>query len=266
MKIKIILLLILFTLIGCKNKNGEHNIDVALSEVIAKFPQILKGRTNHYQFEKSIKNGKYGFEIQLYSQLDTVRDPQKIMVFINSKKECYAIPFLSNTYRDYWEFRNEKILSKVKRVNTTFTKQYVAALNSLDLNKREIYYVLTNEILTSLLNCDRVGDKDSDFLKGLFFFNNNGFESDENDKESKEKLLKNYEEIKTTPNTDINFHNNQIYFGYLDYKNFRFYQVVYKYEHVKHPTIKGKEIIFKTVLQIKSYRHDIVNNMMSGSI
>lgn len=264
MKIKIIIFFTLLIFIGCKN--NEPDINRALSEVTAKFPQILKGGIDQYKFEKSIKNGKYDIEIQLYSQTDTVRDPQKIMVFINSKKECYAIPFLSNTYRDFWEFRNEKTLSKVKRVNTTFTEQYVQALDFLHINKNEIYYVLTNEIIISLLNCDRVALKDSDFLKSLIFLNNKGVsESDQDDEQSLKKLLKNYEEIRRTPNTDINFHNNQMYLGYLDYKNFRFYQVVYKYDRVKHPTIKGKERITKTTLQIKSYRYDRPINMPSSS-
>ncbi|OOV20477.1 hypothetical protein [Flavobacterium sp. LM4] len=264
MKIKITLIVTLFIFIGCKDK--EPDIDYALSEVTAKFPQILKGGINQYKFEKSVKNGKYNFEIQLYSQTDTVRDPQKIMVFINSKKECYAIPFLSNTHRDYWEFRNEKSLPGIiKKVNTTFTRQYIEALNALHINTSEICNTLTNEILMSLLNCGRVSQDDSQYLKSLVFYNGNGLvELNESDKELKEKLLKNYEEIIRTPNTDINSHKS-IALGYLDYKNYRFYQVVFKYDHINHPTIKGKEIITKTTLQIKSYRHDRVVNMMSSS-
>ncbi|GGE94812.1 hypothetical protein [Flavobacterium limi] len=263
MKIKIIIFFTLLIFIGCKN--NEPDINRALSEVTTKFPQILKGGIDEYKFEKSIKNGKYDFEIQLYSQTDTVRDPQKIMVFINSKKECYAIPFLSNTHRDYWEFRNEKSLPNIiKKVNTTFTRQYVEALNALHINKSEICKTLTNEILMSLLNCGRVTPDNSQYLKSLVFINGNGVvELNESDKELKEKLLKNYEEIIQTPNTDINF--NDIPLGYLDYKNYRFYQVVFKYDRVNHPTIKGKEIITKTTLKIKSYRHDRVVNMMSSS-
>jgi hypothetical protein len=265
MKIKTILLFTLFIFIGCENKK-EPNIEMALSEVISKFPQLAKGGINHYQFVKSIKNGKYNFEIQLYSEPDNIKDPQKIIVLINSKKECYAIPFFSNTYKDYWEFRNEKKLQSSKKAHTSFTKQYIEALNFLNINTSKICYVLTNDIVVSLLSCDRITKNNSHFLKDLVFLNNNvSSESYESGKELKEKALKNYEEITNTNNSDLNFNYNQIPVGYLDYNNYRFYQIVYKYKYAKHPNKNGQQIITKKLFQIKSYRYDTKVSMMSSS-
>ena len=264
MKIKTILLFTLFIFIGCEKKK-EPNIEIALSEVISKFPQLPKGGINHYQFDKSIKNGKYNFEIQLYSEPDNIKDPQKIMVLINSKKECYAIPFFSNTYKDYWEFRNEKKSQSSKKARTSFTKQYIEALNVLNINTSKICHVLTNDVVVSLLNCDRITKNNSHFLKNLVFLNNKSLESHESSKELKEKSLKNYKEIISTDNSDLNFNYNQIPVGYLDYNNYRFHQIVYKYKYAKHPNKNNQQIITKIVLQIKSYRYDTKINMMSSS-
>jgi hypothetical protein len=123
-KNKILVLIALFIFMGCKNEGKAPDINSVLSEVTTKFPQLPKGGIDHYQLEKSIKNGKYNFEIQLYSEAETIKDPQKILVFINAQKECYAIPFFSNTYRDYWGFKHEIPLPNIKKVQTTFTKEY----------------------------------------------------------------------------------------------------------------------------------------------
>nr|WP_315199923.1 hypothetical protein [uncultured Flavobacterium sp.] len=265
MKIKIICLFVLLTFLSCEYKSEQNNVDASLNKVVEKFPQALK-RGNNFLFEKSIKNGKYNFEILLYSEPDTVSDPQKMIVIINSKKECCAIPFLSNTYRDYWGFRNESVLPNIKKVNTTFTKQYIEALNSLNINKREICKDLINEMLISLLNCEKIDVKNSQFLKTLLFFNANGTkERNETDREIKNKLLKNYEEIIITPNTSKSNHYDQMTLGYLDYTNFRFYQVICKDVVERHPTIKGKEKIIKTTFKIKSYRNDTPITIMPSS-
>jgi len=265
MKNKIsLILLALFIFMGCKNKSNTPDIDKALSAVTTKFPQLPKGGIDHYLFEKSVKNAKYNFEIQLYSEADTITDPQKILVFINEKNECYAIPLFSNTYRDYWGFKNEIALPNIKKVQSTFTKQYLDALINLKLNKIEVCLSVTTEMLISLLNCNKISSCDFLHLKQVFYANDNiALDTETNSEHLKQKWAKDNEEILKTDNTEVDSYGFQEILGYLDRRNYRFHQVVLGDDVLDVNKNPQKTIKSEKDLQIKSYRKDRIIHMIT---
>lgn len=256
MKRKLLAILIVL-FVSCNHY--KTNIDKSLSDVQQRFPQLPQGGINHYQFIKSVKNGKHNFEIQLFSESDSIIDPQKIIVFINKKKESYAIPFFSNTYRDYWEFKNVKKLENIKTVKTTFTKEFMKALKKLKLDKHDMCENIANVMLISILDSDRVFYPNSEFLKNSSFGNNNPNVGTEDRIVHEKMLLENYNEI--LKNSNKNYDNNTTIggypIGYLDSKNYRFYQII-----INHDTIKDDKILNKIKtnreLHIKSYKYDYI--------
>ena len=260
-------LLAFFSLIifwGCENKSDAPDIQKELSETTAKFVQLPKGEANHYLLEKSIRNEKYKFEIQLYSEADTINDPQKILVFINGKNECRAIPLFSNTYRDYWGFKNEVPLAKIKKVQTTFSKEYVDALVALKLNNVDVAFCVTNDLLISILNCSKISACDFPNIQKMTFANNNyDLERESNYDYLKQKWKKNDDEILMTKNGIIDVKDVQANIGYLDFRNYRFLQVIVG-EGIGNVFAKQQKVIMSEKdLKIKSYRKDQIINMMT---
>lgn len=263
-KNKILLLIALFIFIGCKNRSETPEVDSAISEVVAKFPQLTKGGTEHYQLEKSVKNGKYNFEIQLYSENDTVKDPQKILVFINAQKQYYAIPFFSNTYRDYWGFKNEILLPNIKKVQSTFTRQYLDALINLKLNKIEVSLSVTNDLLISVLDCEKITSCDFLSVKDIIFTNDKtSLDSEDNSNELKIKWAKSNEEILKTKNSGIGNYNVLQVIGYFECKNYRFHQVILGNDLMNIDKNPQKVITSEKDLVIKSYRKDRIGYMIN---
>lgn len=245
MKTKILLTLLLIFYFSC-NKNESNNVNIAIDKLLNNYPEILDKNIASWKLVRSVKNGDYNFEIQLLEENNKEEDPQKIIVFINSKMECIAIPFFSNTYRDFWEFKHEKVNSKIKKTNTTFTKEYSKALKDLRLDENLIFGVVTNELIYSILNCKEIKEKDDTPLNAIFFNSNKNFET-ENSFEIQERLKLNYAEMKK----DIIECDkcNKVY-AYLDDSNFRIYQFIFSKKVKK----KKQQII------VKSYRQDQIGN------
>lgn len=264
MKTKIVFAISLFIFMGCKNENKSPDIDTILSEITTKFPQLPKGGTEHYQLEKSIKNGKYNFEIQLYAEADTIKDPQKILIFINAQKECYAIPLFSNTYRDYWEFKNEIPLPNIKKVQSSFNKEYLDALLNLKLNKIEVCLSVTNDMLIAILDCEKITSCDFlDAKKVIFTNDKTSLDSEDDFDQLKQKWAKNDEEILKTKNNAVCSYNVLPTIGYLDGKNYRFHQIVLGSDVMDVNKNPQKSITSTKELQIKSYRRDRIGYMIN---
>lgn len=244
MKTKILFTLLLIFLFSC-NKKESNNVNNAIDKLLNNYPEILDKNIASWKLVRSVKNGAYNFEIQLLEN-NKEEDSQKIIVFINSKEECIAIPFFSNTYRDFWEFKHEKVNSKIKKTNTTFTKEYSKALNALRLDENLIFGAVTNELIYSILNCKEIKEKDDTPLNIVFLNSNEKFET-ENSFVIQERLKLNYAEMKR----DIIECDkcNRVY-AYLDDSNFRIYQFIFSKKEQK----KKQQVI------VKSYRQDQIGN------
>lgn len=249
MKIKVYLLLSLFIFTGCRNEMNKVDVSDAMNKVIKEHPELPKTDNEHYKLERSVVNGEYNYEIQLYTEkISAQNDPQKIMVFINSKKECVAIPFFSNTYRDYWEFMFEENPKIGKKANTTFNKEFLKAMNALNINDERFgRYPVMNDILTSVLVSTKFTKENSEFIK-TFLSSNNIHSLEEENSLASERILKNYNEILKTNNFGEPFAEGRVV-GYLDNKNFRIYQIVVDTTNQK-----------RLVINLKSYRHDLIKH------
>lgn len=249
MKIQnLIYILVLTFTISCSN-NKEADINTSVDRLIKKFPHLKNTKKtfgNDYKLVKSVKNGKFDFEIQLLSEPDSIQGNQKIIVFINSKKECYSIPFFSNKYKDYWNFPFDKQIQDVPKVNSTFTKELNNALNKLTENgnpkKENINYEIINELLSSVLNCRNIEERDS-----LLVYKRISMNLDipvEKSDSAFVRLRKNYELMKKEWHPK-KYQNN--YNCYLDEKNARIYQ--FKYDQNR------KEIKIITYRQDYGFRY-----------
>ena len=232
----------LITTISCSEKNNT-DVGESIQNVIEKFPQLKtteKTFGNDYKLIKSVKNGEFDFEIQLFSEPDSIKGKQEIIVFINSKKECYSIPFFSNKYKDYWQFPFDKEIKNVKKVNSTFSNELNSVLNKLtkdEKSKKELLeYKIINELLFSVLNCRNLEERDSILVYKTIFPNSDI--PNENHDESFIRLRKNYELMKKEWH-HVKYQTN--YNCYLDKKNARIYQLNYNTQ---------------TKLKVKSYRQD----------
>ena len=255
MKIKTLLQLfiIMTTLLSCLHTTTESKVEKAVSELTDKYPQLRKGKskqTEYYRLKRTITYGENEFHIQLRSEPDSLNDPQQILVFINSKNECCAIPFFSNTYRDYWEFKYEKTIPKIKRTNTTFTKEFISALNSLNLNdtlgtQRKVI----GELFYSLLQCTNITETDSTKILLGCSNENSDLENEIFEKKTNERFRRNYNEISKDWNKYENF---KIYNSCYDENNYR----IYKF-------IKEGDYYNSRVNQIKCYRQNAIFNHIS---
>jgi hypothetical protein len=244
MKIQNLIYLVIIIFAFSCSHSKEAEINASVDSLIKKFPLLKNTKKtlgNDYKLVKSVKNGKYDFEIQLLSEPDSIQGYQKIIVFINSEKECFSIPFFSNKYKDYWNFPFDKQIPELPKTNTTFTKELNNALFKLtekDNSKKEnIKYDVINELLFSVLNCRNIEECDS-----LLVYKRLSMNLDIPIEESDSafvRLRKNYELMQKEWHPK-KYQNN--YNCYLDGKNARIYQ--FKYDQ------KTKEI------KITAYRQD----------
>lgn len=243
---------ILTTLFSCRQAaSSEQDIENVITDLTNKFAQLPKAKSNqadYYQLIRSVTNGKKKFEIQLRSTPDSLEDPQQIIVFINQLGQCYAIPFFSNTYRDYWDFQFDSPIPTIKRTNTTFAKEFMTALDTLHLNDTiGTASIVFNEMLFSLLHCVNLTESDSSKLFKLYLNDNHDIPEESLDS-SYIRLRKNYQAVSSE------WHQYgfiSTYFAYLDEKNYRVYQF----------NNKQKSWRKKLNLTIKVYRQDCVNHL-----
>jgi len=246
MKIQNLLLYcIIFLLTVSCAQNSEKKPTDSIKRIIEKFPQLKTTNKlfgNDYQLVKSVKNGKFDFEIQLYSEPDTIKGKQEIIVIINSKQDCCAIPFFSNKYKDYWNFPFDKPNPTVKKVNSDFTNELNEALTKLSIKEysnrfkhTNLYNEIMYELFCSVLNCRNIQERDS-----LLIYKTIGLNEDitvEKFESANVRLRMNYELMKKEWHPDKYEFN---YNCYLDEKNNRIYQVNYN----------------KYRVNIKTYRRD----------
>lgn len=259
MKIKILIRISFFFLISltlncCKKLNDEPNVEKAISELTNNFPQLRKSKSKQSEYYKLIRSVTYGeneFKLQLHSEPDSLNDPQKILVLINSKNQCYAIPFLSNTYRDYWGFKNEKTLSNVKKTKSNFNQEFINALSTLKLNDtlgtgRKVI----SEMMFSLLHCKVITEKDSTEVLIGYSNENYDLENELFDPITKIRFRKNYQELSKNWNKYEYFKD---YNSYYDTENYRIYQIINNEGFYTKPL----------KLVIKCYRQNAVFNHIS---
>jgi len=243
-------IIFLFT-ISC-NKNIEQKPADSIKKIIESFPQLKTTNKlfgNDYQLVKSVRNGKFDFEIQLYSEPDTIEGKQQIIVIVNSQKECCAIPFFSNKYKDYWKFPFDKQIPNIKRTNSNFNYELNAALKNLGFMEESplkqngdiIYQQIVRELFTSVLNCislENLQEKDSTLICGTFIQASDM--PHENWDLAGVRLRENYKLMKKQCDS-YNYTNIWGFNCYFDKGNGRLYQINFERDRI----------------DIKNYRQDV---------
>ncbi|REG91110.1 hypothetical protein [Flavobacterium aquicola] len=215
--------------IGCSEKN-DTKVEKSIQKIIERFPQLKTGKKtfgNDYKLVKSVKNGEFDFEIQLFSESDSINDKQQIIVLINSKKECSSIPFFNNKYKDYWEFPFDKPIKNVSKITSTFKVELNKALSIFPapknhLKDKNLKYEVVNELFQSLLSTENLEEKDSLLIYRTIISNSNL--PNEVYDSAFVRLRKNYEKMKSEWHPEDFIYNYNCYF---DRRNARIYQVNY---------------------------------------
>lgn len=153
MKFKFLIFLILFFICSCKNekfKSVSENEQKSINSVLDRFKFIDK------KMEK-IKRVEFdSLAISLYRNVNKI-DYDEILVFQKENK-FYAIPFFSNMYYDFWNFKNEPEKSKFSNTGTTFEKELENSATALNLNANEKQQMF-NQLITSVLNTEDMLEK-----------------------------------------------------------------------------------------------------------
>lgn len=208
----ILFLLIIFS---CKKeKNNTFNsAESSIKYTLQSFPMI----------DKNLKKVK---EVNLDSlSISIYKNPNKddydeILVF-RKKHKFYAIPFFSNMYFDYWNFKNEEQKQLYPKTNTTFEKQIKNTVNELDL-KPEEYGLLIEQLMKSVLNAETNLELKPKIFENYIYmtFRVDKYKIDESDSCVK-RTEKIYNDILTESKKTIQY--NQFY---LDSENGRIYELI----------------------------------------
>lgn len=246
LKIFIFQLFVLTTFLSCKPTMAEPNIEKVITDLTDKFSQLPRGKSNqsdYYKLVRSVTNGECNFQLQLRSTPDSIKDKQQIIILINQKNECHAIPFFSNKYRDYWNFELEKPIDGVKKTNTTFEREITKAINVLNLNDTiGTGAKVLDEMLISLLNCQSIRETDSKIFEAILptWYRE---QPTDNWDSCITKQRKNFKSIIQRIHPTESYYN---YNAYLDLRNNRIYQIVNQ----------GKDRGRKLKPEIKTYRQN----------
>jgi hypothetical protein len=161
-----VLLFITVVCPSCKRTN-KLNVEQVIAQVRSNFTPLQNRKLD---FVRSIKIGSLNSQAYLYSTDEKDgKDKQELIVIENSKSNFYAIPFPSNSYRDYWNFEYDSVLSTVAHTKTTFLKEFNMAMKKLSLTNNSL---VASEIFLSLLHCETIKESDSANLRSLVLTNN----------------------------------------------------------------------------------------------
>ena len=153
MSFRTIIVLILFFFSSCKKEkigSVSENEKASINLVFNRFPFIEK------KMEKIKKIEFDSLAISLYRNIDK-KDYDEILVF-QKANEFYAIPFFSNMYYDFWNFKNETGKTQFPNVNSTFEKEFNNSASNLKLNANEKQQIFI-QLITSILNTEDMLEK-----------------------------------------------------------------------------------------------------------
>ncbi|AYN00635.1 hypothetical protein [Chryseobacterium sp. 3008163] len=147
MKNFILIFLIIFVIVACEEEknNGFDTEEKSIEYVLEKSPMIDKNLKQVRQVNLD------SLSITLFRNSKKV-DYDEVLVF-QKNNQFYAIPFLSNMYFDYWEFRNETQLQLYAKTNTTFEQQFKDVVRELKLKPDEVR-LLFDELMLSILHTE----------------------------------------------------------------------------------------------------------------
>lgn len=215
MKLKIIIFTLLLTILSCKKeeKLAFSSAKKSIEQTLKIFPIIDKDLIKVKEVNLD------SLSISLYRN-EKKEDFDEIIVF-RKKDKFYSIPFFSNMYFDFWNFKNEQQKQLYPKTNTTFEKQMKNVVTELNL-KPEEFGLLMEELMKSVLNAETNLDLKPKIFKNYIYmtYRVNKYKIEESDSCTKrtEKIYDIvFKESKKT------MRNNQFY---LDSENGRVYELI----------------------------------------
>lgn len=254
MRIFYLVFIYLIVISSCQVSSKEPNTEIAISSLTMKFPQLPRGKskqTDFYNHIRTITFGENKNQLEFWSTPDSIKDCQGIIVLSNENNQQYAIPLLSNKYRDYWNFEFDKSISGVDKINTTFEAEVINALNTLNFNDTlGSCNLVLNELLKSLMQTESVYELSSEVRLSINDTHDNNLQEEKRDSCLNRSKL-NFEAIEKGMKPFNNYH---IYNAFWDRKANRIYQVLHKTQ------------TFSTNcdISIKVYRQDCNSHLMDG--
>ncbi|WP_210150977.1 hypothetical protein [Chryseobacterium scophthalmum] len=166
MKLSIRIILILFLIFACsckeeKPKTAFDSEQKSINDVLKRFPFIDK------KLEKIKRLEFDSLAISLYRNADKI-NYDDVLVF-QKGNSFYAIPFFSNMYYDFWDFRNETEKSLFPNTNTTFENELKNSTIKLNLNAKEKQQIFI-QLITSILNTEDMLEKKPQIFEDFVLF------------------------------------------------------------------------------------------------
>jgi hypothetical protein len=247
--IKVFSLLLIALSFSCKQLKQKPDIEKAITDLTNKFPQLPRGKAKQEDFYRPIRSvtiGDKNIMLKLYSSPDSLDGAQKIILIINEESDIYAIPLFSNLYRDYWRFEFDTIISLVKPTKTTFQNELTNSLEKLALNDTlGTGGIVINELLLSLLQCEKINKGDSAFINIPSLVNYSNLNVEEDNDSCSIRIQKNWQAITKDFHQEDYIPNNN---AFWDKKNKR----IYKFNFVEFYPRR------KTDFTINIYRQDCI--------
>ena len=205
-----------------------------VTALIDKYPLLSNEGKTTYQLNKTLTLNDKGIQIQLFlpKNVDYYEYFNQIIVLKNSIQEEYAIPIFSNNFRKYWNFENEPKSYHDKQFNSLFEKEFISAINKLNLNdSKRTSTTIFLTILNNLLGAETITEYDGEKLDETIREMNSYELPAESDEDCLKRSQQNFKQIlKGMKKAEYSISYN----AHLDKTNYRIYQFDYDlYNHSK---------------------------------
>ncbi|MDR3340578.1 MAG: hypothetical protein LBT25_10925 [Candidatus Symbiothrix sp.] len=145
----------------------EYKIQKSITGVVEAFSYYLElPPADAYELvwdpfieEKDIKLYYYFVKDSL---IESIWEYGGIVTIVNAKNQIYSIPLFSNAISNYWNFEFLEPDPNLPHCHTTFEKEFLTAMDSLQLNDTQHSdSVVFDKIMFSLLHCKQFEESDS---------------------------------------------------------------------------------------------------------
>ena len=235
MKKSAYILSVFFTIIAfsCKNENSE--IDKIFSDIRTKYSNVMSVERNKdlsHLFSKQVtyKTEDLQLEIQIWEANADNFEPNFIVFFKRNEKQIVGIPFFSNNYPEFWDFKNE-VVNTEEGSKKSFEYEYNSMLEKLHLDSMYSTSYRPISFLSYYMNWKFFKWENISMFSADTSISSDGKISGK-EIERKKIMSKNLSQIEKI------LYNNDQYkppnFGFLDKENGRIIIPIYKYnEEIK---------------------------------
>jgi hypothetical protein len=156
-----------------KENSLEHKIQKSIDGVVeafAYYPELPPADAYKECFISIIEEGNIKLHYAITDSFPWIYRKYSIVTIINADNQIYSIPFFPNKIANYWRFEFQEPDAKLPACHTTFEKEFLTAMDSLQLNDTQhTDSVVFNEIMLTVFNCKQLNANDSLTLRSNIF-------------------------------------------------------------------------------------------------